>query len=87
VSTSSTGVLPLEGIAQRPHDLVVDFRPARRNHESPIPLVERVAGKRLDTQSSAVGSYLDLARSEPEVIAKALGDNQSACLINGCPHA
>jgi hypothetical protein len=87
VSTSSAVVLPLAGISQRPHDLVRDLHSGRGNDEQPIPLFKRVVGEGLDAQSSAIGGDLNLAWSEPEVVTQLFWDNQSARLVNGCPHA
>jgi len=87
VSTKSSAFLPLAGIAKRANEFVVDLGATRRNDKPPAALLEGFARERLHTQRCAVGGHLHLARSQPEVIAQRLGDNQSACLVNGCSNA
>jgi hypothetical protein len=65
-------VLRLVGIAQFPHDCVVDLRSARRYGKPPVVLVERFTGERLDVQAGAVSSDLDGIGSQPKVVAQCL---------------
>lgn len=37
-------------------------------------------------QADSVGGYLDLAGDQAEAVPQCLRDNQSSCLIYGCPH-
>src|SRR5918999_2053499 len=87
VSTSSSAPLPLPGIAERADELVVDLGTARRDDEAPVAFVQGVLDQRFNPQAGAVGSHLNLARSQSQVIAQRLWYHQSPCLVNGCSHA
>jgi hypothetical protein len=87
VSTRSSAVLALAGIAKRADGFVVYLRPTRRNDKPPAAFLERIARERLYAQPSAVGGHLHLARSQSDVIAQRLRDYQAACLVDGCPNA
>lgn len=87
VSTKSSAVLALPGIAKRANKVVVYLRPTRRNDKPPLALLEGIARERLYAQRRAVGGHLYFARPQSDVIAQRLWDHQSACLVNGCSYA
>jgi hypothetical protein len=87
LSASTSGGLPLVGIAQGTDYIVVEVRARGRNHQPPLLADEIVAGNGLDPESCSVGSDLDLTGDQAQAVAQQLGNNQSACLVNGCTHA
>ena len=87
VSTRRSGALALAGIAKRPDEVVIDLRARARDHEPPVALIERFRGQRLDAQPGSLSGHFDLAGSQTDVIAQLLRDDQSSCLVNGCPDA
>jgi hypothetical protein len=68
VSTRTAAALALAGIAQRPHDRVVDLGSACRYDKAPVSLFESATGEWLDAQTGAVGRHLNLTRLEPKVV-------------------
>ena len=87
VSTKSSAVLALAGIAKRANEIVVYLRATRRNDKPPLALLEGIARERLYAQPGAVCGHLYFPRSEADVVAQRLRDYQSSCLVNGCTYA
>jgi hypothetical protein len=81
-------VLLLPGIAQQPHEAVVDRETCGRDNQPAVALLEGlVPGDRLDAQGRSGSGHFDLARSKAKLVPKLLRNDQAACLVNGCSHA
>jgi len=87
VSTSTVDSgLPLAGIAQRSHGVVVDRGARRRDDEHTGTLLEGLRRDRLDADSRPVGVDLYLSGLQTQPLTQRFRDDQASCLVNGCSH-
>ena len=88
VSTRTSGLLPLSGIAERAHEFVVDLEAGGRDHETTVAFGQGLSpNDRFDAQAAPVCAHLYLTGAKAERISKLLGNHQTPCLVDGCAHA